>query len=103
MANTTDMSLNGLNGDLLIKNGDLVFNLNSLNQNIADILVSVPGDWQQYPNVGCSLNLYYDSQINGLQSIVKKQLISDGINIDYINIYIDENSVLQADITGNRP
>ena len=37
MANTTDMSLNGLNGDLLIKNGDLVFNLNSLNQNIADI------------------------------------------------------------------
>lgn len=102
MANTGDFQLTKLNGDLTIINGDFAINPDSTNQDIADILIAFPNEWKQYPQVGCSLPIYENGQINGLSGIIRKQLLGDGIQIDQFNLYIDSTSTLQVKITGNR-
>ena len=69
---------------------------------MADILLAIPGSYQQFPNVGCSLITYENGPINGLQSIAVKQLVGDGINITNLNIFIDNFGVLQIEASGNR-
>lgn len=109
MANTNnqDFLLIELNGDMLISNGDFSIGPN-VNQNISDILLSNPqnvaatASWQQYPNVGCALEMYQNGQINGLSGIIRKQLLGDGINIDTFNVSINANSQMDVDISGHR-
>lgn len=105
MANIAgDFALSQLNGDMKITNGDfsIVFDPITTNQNIADILLAFPNEWQQYPNVGCSLPIYQNGQINGLSGVIRKQLLGDGINILSFNLSINQNSQLDVDITGTR-
>ncbi len=102
MPNSGDLQLTKLGGDLKISNGDFLFTDNSVQQNIQDILLAIPGDWIQFPLVGCALETYQDGQINGLDSIIKKQLISDGININIFNISLNSLSKLDINIIGSR-
>lgn len=96
-----DIMLSELNGDLKISNGDFVIG-DTTNQEVADILISNPGEWHQFPDVGCALINYQDGIPNGLQSLVKKQLIGDGLTINNLKISIDANGELNIEAACTR-
>lgn len=101
MANTTDLLLQSLDGDLLIVNGDLVLG-NSIVQNEHDILEYVPGWIKQFPYCGVGIIQYENGQVNGLDSLIRKQISSDGLTINYLNISFNTSSQLDIQLNCSR-
>lgn len=102
MANNKDLLLESLDGDLLIgPNGDFVIRI-STPQEEHDIIEYFPGEIHQFSNVGVGINSYINGQVNGLQNIVKKQLISDGLIVNKLVININSNSQLTIDVNCTR-
>lgn len=93
MAANQDFMLKGVEGDLLINNGDFVVN-NSIDQNIYDILISIPGMWQQFPAMGVNLNQYQNGLTTGLDSLIRKQLTMDNFTVKNLKIDLSSNNKL---------
>lgn len=88
-------------GNFIIKNGDLVLEDTTL-QEIDLILMSFPGYFKEYPNVGCSLPAYQKAKITGdLYININKQLTNDGFNVTKLQITIP-NDVLTIDVKANK-
>ena len=87
MAIFKDIQLAALDGDLKIYNGDFI-TAPSDNQNIYDILVSYPGFYHQFPNVGVGLPSYLDGDVNSplMKSNITSQLKLDGFNVNGIKV-----------------
>lgn len=72
--------------DLEIKNGDFVIG-DSENQSVELLLVSSPGDWKQYPQVGCDIQKSLKGNISRfLERNISVQLQADGFKIDSLEI-----------------
>ncbi len=76
-----DGTLKTLNGDFVVGESDA--------QHIKDILESRPGDWKEFPTVGCSIL----DQMKGVPNQafwkkVQKQLQAEGYDINDIDIQI---------------
>ena len=101
MAVFQDYLRDGLDGPLLIKNGDFVVGPSD-NQHIHDLLVDVPGWWHQYPAIGCSLINYQRGSINitQLTNIIRTQLSQDGYTVGFPKIAFDASGNI-LDITPN--
>jgi len=91
MAKAIDIELNGLGGDLIIKNGDLSF-WESDKSHIYDIIISNKGDWKNNINLGIGIQKYENSsgQQNIIAQEIKIQLTNDGYTVtkpvvNYIN------------------
>lgn len=96
-----DITLSKVNGDINISNGDFVIN-DTTNQEIADILSYANGELKQFPSVGVYLEGYEKGEINGLQNVIKKQLINDGIKVNLLNVNLDASGKLQVQVNGTR-
>jgi hypothetical protein len=81
--------------DMDFSTGDITFALSD-QQNIDDILISFPGEWKQYPQVGVGLPSFLNgSQGNKLIADSKLQLIADGfIGTPIVTL---NNSILEID------
>jgi len=82
MAIFQDYLRDGLDGSLLIKNGDFVVGPSD-EQNIHDILNDPAGFWHQYPEVGVGLQNYQNGTVNltQLSAIIVQQLQNDGFTV----------------------
>lgn len=95
MANNIDI-LDDSDGDLLIRNGDIVFG-NSDQQHIQDILIAQKGHYTQSPAVGIGIESYLKGNTGEkLRREIKLQLEADGFNVKQIfvkngEINIDAN------------
>lgn len=69
-------------GDLLIENNDFKIG-NGDNQNITDIIQTVPGEYKLYPFVGCDIWRFLkgNSTDSEIKSVVKKQLELQGFTV----------------------
>ena len=90
LTNTNDLTINN-NGDFQITESN--------DQNIEDILYSVPGYWKESPLVG--VNLYYFLNSSGKQqemkNIINTQLTSDGFTIKYL--IVNQDGTINLDAT----
>lgn len=70
-------------GDLLIKDGDLVIGPSD-GQHIKDIMQSVPGWWKEFPLVGFNPFQFLNSRTSVQQQkqIARQQLEGDGFVVD---------------------
>jgi hypothetical protein len=96
----TDVILDS-NNDLLIKDGDFVFDESDLDH-IQDIITSEPGEWKQWPEVGVGLKNYLnaDSSITETGSLRRKilmQLEADGYRVDKLTISDFEDIQIDAE------
>ncbi len=74
------------NGDLKIVNGDFVIG-DAEEQTVERILISKPGEWKEYPQVGCDIQKAFNGVIDRfLERNVRVQLESDGFEIEKLNI-----------------
>lgn len=98
-----DIKLNGINGDLYFNPLTKDFEYeDTTNQEITDIIVSEPGYWKEFPNVGCSLYQYQKGRTEGLYLKIKSQLQADGINIEVLDITLDASGELKINASGTR-
>ena len=89
MARVKDFLLETIDGDLKFRNGDLSIG-ESDDQHIYDIIYSNPGDWKEFLLVGCSVELYVNSNKSyTLAQTIKQQLSDDGYNVGRISIVYD--------------
>jgi hypothetical protein len=78
-------------GDLKITNGDFEVGFSD-NEHQADIIISAPGYWKQYPLVGVFIDQYNKSnQRQELESSVRTQLAADGYRDLQITTKLDPN------------
>lgn len=93
MATAQDFLQSTIDGDLLIRDGDIVVGPSD-EQNQWDIIVSFPGTWKQFVNVGVGLPSYQNGDINltALSSNIVTQLKQDGFSITRPKITIDPST-----------
>jgi hypothetical protein len=77
-------------GDLLIKDGDLVFGASD-QQHINDLLICLPGHIREFPLAGIGIQKYIGAPftleiINALQKRIQLQLELDGYKVNSIII-----------------
>lgn len=85
-----------INGDLGIANGDFVKGESTL-QCMNRLLVSVKGDWRQYPRTGVGLvNFLNDDNLPDLYLEIQEQYKADGLIIDQLQVYNDGRVVEAA-------
>lgn len=98
-----DINLNTTTEELTIKNGDFLIAASD-EMHIEDIIASNPGDWQEYPNVGASIESYINgSDLYQLTQNIKNQLKSDGYNTNSLNItYNQSTSLYSVEVDANR-
>lgn len=83
------------NGDLLIKDGDFVVGPSD-DQHIEDIIQSFPGEWKQFPIIGCAIIADIKTQHpQNTMNKIKTQLQSGGYQLDRLSVTI-ENGVLKV-------
>ena len=85
------------NGDLLIKNGDLVID-DSFYQEVGILLKSAPGEFKSYPLFGVDLAAFVNDETQSitLKSKVKEQLKYDGKTLKTFEIK-NEKIVIDAE------
>lgn len=90
-----DFLLNGLGGDLLIKNGDFSIGTSDI-QAQYDIINDPQGYWKQYPYLGVGLLLQQNGNvnINHLGNLIQQQLRGDGFNTKKPTITINSSGTL---------
>jgi hypothetical protein len=103
MANSGDLKLASLSGDWLYTNGDLTITTNSVAQNEYDILQYFPGELQQFPNLGVGIIAYQNGTINGLNTAIRRQISSDGLIVNGLNISFNTAGVLDVNLNCSRP
>ena len=73
-------------GDLKIVNGDFFIG-DAAEQSVELLLISKPGEWKEFPQVGCDIQKARNGKIDRfLERNVRVQLESDGFEIDKLNI-----------------
>ena len=73
-------------GDLKIINGDFVIGEAEV-QSVERLLISKPGEWKEFPQVGCDIKKSMNGSIGRfLERNVRVQLESDGFSIEKLNI-----------------
>ena len=83
------------NGDLAVKNGDLVIGYCD-NQHQEHILVATKGEYKEFPELGVGIaQILDDDDYMGILIEAKKNLEYDGMKIN--NIRFDENGNLDID------
>lgn len=95
-----DILLN-TDGDLLIRNGDLVVG-NSDDQNVSDILQSQKGDYKRSPQIGLNAINFLSSTQNGqdIKTQVKLQLQLDGFTVQDVKITtVDKQLQIEPTVT----
>ena len=71
-------------GDLIIKNGDIVIGESDY-QHIQDIIIAAPGDYKQYPLIGANIRMQQNGSIDGdFRKLLRLQLESDGYSVSQI-------------------
>lgn len=82
------------NGDLKIVKGDFVID-DSDNQEIEALLISVKGEFKEFPLVGADIGRLIKSRSGQTKALkeIKTQLINDGFDEDAIDIDKKELSV----------
>ena len=100
---TTDLLL-GSDGDLMIKNGDLVVR-ESDPQHAGLILVSHQGSWRQWPLVGVGLSsfLLEDLDFSELRHRMEVQVQYDEAILDDFQVQINDDSFVVKNLTVRYP
>lgn len=74
------------NSDLAIINGDFVVS-DSQEQSVELLLISKPGEWKEFPQVGCDIQNALNGTISRfLERNVRVQLEADGFTIEKLEI-----------------
>jgi len=99
-----DIALTNLDGDLLIKNGDLSF-IDSDAQHIHDIINDAPGEWKQYPVLGCNISNYQYSPVSSasIEQKIQSQLTADGYVASPVVKYLPGQDKLNIVTNAYRP
>lgn len=84
MTQTIDI-LDNENGDLLIRNGDIVLG-DGGQQHIQDILMAQKGHYSQSPAVGVGIESWLKGNSDLLRREIRLQLENDGFNVKQIII-----------------
>lgn len=97
MAVAQDFLLNGLGGDLLIKNGDFVIGSSDV-QAQYDIINDPQGWWKQYLGLGVGLVTQQNGNVNitALSTNIVKQLKSDGFTTRSPKITFNNSGILNV-------
>lgn len=95
MAQRTDFQQEAPNGDLNILNGDLT-TAPSNEQHISDIIISFPGWWKEFTQLGVGVYQYFnsDGQNQAIISSMVQQLQSDGYTSQPSAIYQPDGTYL---------
>jgi hypothetical protein len=96
-----DIQLNQINGDLNITNGDFTIG-DTTYQEVADIINYFPGELKQFPSVGVGALSYQRGFVGGLNGIIQKQLINDGLVIDNLSVTLDALGKLAINVAAHR-
>lgn len=89
MAKNIGIQLNA-NGDLLVTNGSLSIG-EVTNQNIYLLLACGKGEWKEYPALGIGINnAIGEENTSVLMYNIRKELVSEGLNINELNITNDQ-------------
>lgn len=88
-----DLLLNS-DGDLLVRNGDLVIG-ESDNQNITDILQSAKGEYKRSPQTGLNAHNFLSGTGNeqDIKTQAKLQLELDGFRVKDINVTFADGNI----------
>lgn len=74
------------NGDLKIVNGDFVIG-DASEQSVEQLLISKPGEWKEFPQVGCNIQKSRNGKIDRfLERNIRVQLESDGFKVGKLNV-----------------
>lgn len=89
-------------GDILIKDGDFVIGPSD-NQHIADIIMSAPGWFKEFPLLGVDLPNYLNKRdVQQLEQNINLQLQSDGYNTQNAQFEIKDGAfILKQSATRN--
>lgn len=82
------------NGDLLIQNNDLKIGFCD-NQNMTDIIQTVPGEYKLYPEVGCDIWRFLKGNSTDAEAknVVKKQLELQGFTVFDVIVNREEGDI----------
>jgi len=91
------------NGEEVIVNGDYAVGPSD-QFHINDIILSIPGSWREYPQVGCALESYQSSagQQQKLNRTILQQLEADGY-VDVLTEYILQGNNFGVKVVAKRP
>ena len=85
MAETTDILVDPLTGDLECRGGDFLVG-DSTYQHQAHLLEGQEGDYKQFPMTGVGLHLFLnDEEPTDMVRKIRSQFTRDGMRIDEIN------------------
>lgn len=101
MASSRDIALYG--NDLLIINGDIAISESDV-QHVTDTINAFPGWWKQYPADGVGLFAFLNSagQEAALAQDIKLQLQSDGYQVSYPSVVVDDSGTFTINPNATR-